>query len=61
MQNAEYVTQRNLLIPSAVAFANKKAGKYPQSNDERDAWNRAYHSKMNELAQTLSVCSRANN
>ena len=61
MQNAEYVVQRNALIPTAVAFANKKAGKNPQSNDDRDAWNRAYHSKMNQLAQTLSVCSRANN
>jgi hypothetical protein len=61
MQNAEYVAQRNALIPSAVAFANRKAGKNPQNNDDRDAWNRAYHSKMNELAQTLSVCSRANN
>jgi hypothetical protein len=61
MQNAEYVAQRNALIPSAVAFANRKAGKNPQGNDGRAAWNRAYHSKMNELAQTLSVCSRANN
>ena len=61
MQNAEYVKQRNALIPSAVAFANKKAGKNPQSNDERDAWNRAYHGKMNDLARTISVGSRANN
>jgi len=59
MQNAEYVTQRNLLIPSAVAFANKKAGKYPQSNDERDAWNRAYHGKMNDLARPLTSGQRA--
>lgn len=61
MQNAEYVTQRNALIPSAVAFANKKAGKNPQSNDDRDAWNRAFHGKMNDLVRTTGVCSRTNN
>ena len=54
MQNAEYVAQRNALIPSAVAFANKKAGVNPQSNEDRDAWNRAYHSKMNDLARPLT-------
>ncbi len=61
MQNTEYVAQRNALIPAAVAFANKKAGKYPQSNDERDAWNRAYHGKMNDLARATGICSRATN
>jgi len=61
MQNTEYVAQRNALIPSAVAFANKKAGKNPQSNDDRDAWNRAFHGKMNDLVRTTGVCSRTNN
>ncbi len=61
MQNAEYVKQRNALIPSAVAFANQKAGANPLTNDDRDAWNRAFHGKMNELARTTGVCSRANN
>ena len=60
MQNAEYVAQRNALIPSAVAFANKKAGKNPQNNDDRDAWNKAFHTKMNDLARSISVGSRAN-
>ena len=60
MQNAEYVAQRNALIPSAVAFANKKAGKNPQNNDGRDAWNKAFHTKMNDLARSISVGSRAN-
>ncbi len=54
MQNAEYGAMRNALIPSAVAFANKKAGVNPQSNEDRDAWNRAYHSKMNDLARPLT-------
>lgn len=51
MQNADYVEQRNALIPGAVAFANKKAGVNPTTNPERDAWNRAFHTKMNELAR----------
>ena len=54
MQNAEYVAQRNALIPSAVAFANKKAGGNPQSNADRDVWNRVYHAKMNDLARPLT-------
>ncbi len=58
MQNAEYVAQRNALIPSAVAFANKKAGVNPQSNNDRDAWNRVYHAKMNDLARTLTSPQR---
>ena len=58
MQNAEYVAQRNALIPSAVAFANRKAGKNPQSNEDRDAWNRAFHGKMNDLAQPLTSGQR---
>jgi len=61
MQNAEYVVQRNALIPSAVAFANKKAGVNPITNAERDAWNRVFHEKMNELARATGICSRANN
>lgn len=58
MQNAEYVAQRNALIPSAVAFANKKAGANPQSNEDRDAWNRVYHAKMNDLARPLTSNQR---
>ena len=54
MQNAEYVAMRNALIPSAVAFANKNAGVNPQSDEDRDAWNRAFHSRMNELARPLT-------
>lgn len=53
MQNADYVAQRNALIPRAVAHANKAAGANPQNNAGRDAWNRAYHSKMNDLAQKI--------
>ena len=48
MLNADYVAQRDALIPRAVAHANKAAGANPQSNTDRDAWNRAYHSKMND-------------
>ena len=58
MQNAEYVAQRNSLIPSAVAFANKKAGSNPQSNEDRDAWNRVFHAKMNDLARPLTSNQR---
>ena len=58
MQNAEYVAQRNALIPSAVAFANKKAGVNPQSNEDRDAWNRVFHAKMNDLARPLTSDQR---
>ena len=61
MQNAEYVAQRNALIPSAVAFANKAAGANPVTNPERDAWNRAYHAKMDELAKTIVNSTAANN
>ncbi len=61
MQNAEYVKQRNALIPSAVAFANQKAGDNPQSNEDRETWNRAFHSKMNDLARATGICSRATN
>lgn len=55
MQNAEYVAQRNALIPSAVAFANRKAGANPQSNENRDAWNKAFHAKMNDLARSIPL------
>lgn len=61
MLNADYVAQRDALIPHAVAHANKAAGANPQSNTERDTWNRAFHSKMNDLARTTGVCSRTNN
>jgi hypothetical protein len=54
MQNAEYVEQRNALIPSAVAHANRIAGANPQSNADRDVWNRAFHGKMNDLARPLT-------
>jgi len=54
MQNTEYVAQRNALIPSAVAFANKKAGANPQSNAGREAWNKAFHAKMDELSRSLT-------
>ncbi len=43
------------------SIANKKAGANPQSNADRDAWNRAFHGKMNDLARTTGVCSRTNN
>ena len=59
MQNAEYVVQRNALIPAAVRHANKAAGANPQSNAERDAWNRAFHRKMNNLARPLTSGQRA--
>jgi hypothetical protein len=58
MQNAEYVVQRNALIPSAVRHANKAAGANPQSNADRDAWNRAFHGKMNDLARPLTSGQR---
>ena len=60
MQNCDYVARRDALIPSAVAHANKAAGANPQSNADRDAWNRAYHSKMNDLARQLASCEAAN-
>ena len=61
MQNAEYVSQRNALIPSAVAHANRIAGANPQSNDDRDTWNRAFHGKMNDLARTITAHEAATN
>ena len=36
------------------AHANKAAGANPQSNADRDAWNRAFHGKMNDLARPLT-------
>lgn len=53
MQNYDYVAQRDALIPRAVAHANKTVGANPQSSAGRYAWNRAYHSKMNDLARKL--------
>ena len=54
MQNCDYVVQRDALIPRAVAHANKAAGANPASSAGRDAWNRAYHAKMNDLARSLA-------
>lgn len=59
MQNAEYVAQRDSLIPRAVSHANKAAGSRPQNNADRDAWNRAFHAKMNDLARPLTSGQRA--
>ncbi len=53
MQNADYVQQRNGLIPAAVNYANRIAGINPVSNAERDLWNRAFHGKMNDLARVF--------
>ncbi len=55
MQNAEYVAMRNALIPSATAHANRVAGANPLSNEDKDAWNRAFHGKMNDLARPLTT------
>lgn len=55
MQNCDYVARRDALIPRAVAHANRAAGANPQSNSDRDAWNRAFHTKMNDLARPLTT------
>jgi hypothetical protein len=55
MQNCDYVARRDALIPRAVAHANRAAGSNPQSNTDRDAWNRAFHGKMNDLARPLTT------
>jgi hypothetical protein len=54
MQNSEYVEQRDALIPRAEAHANRIVGANPQSNADRDVWNRAFHGKMNDLARPLT-------
>ena len=58
MQNAEYVAQRDALIPRAVRHANKAAGANPQSSADREIWNRAFHGKMTELARPLTAGQR---
>jgi hypothetical protein len=55
MQNCDYVARRDALIPRAVAHANRAAGTNPLNNDDRDAWNRAFHAKMNDLARPLTT------
>jgi hypothetical protein len=55
MQNCDYVAQRDALIPAAVRHANKAVGANPQSNTDREAWNRAFHTKMNDLARPLTA------
>lgn len=52
MTDKDYEIERNLLIPEALNFVNKQAGKIPDGDREKwnMKWNNAFHTKMNELA-----------
>jgi len=56
----EYIRKREKLIPIAVVYANKMCGsKVPKTDDDRikeqwaKFWNKAFHSKMDELVIEL--------
>ena len=53
MEDLKYVEARNLLIPHAERYANKKIGKKPWT--DRDtwiiAWNRTFLGEMDRLAK----------
>jgi hypothetical protein len=53
--NLEYILARDALIPTAENFANVEVGKFPQLRADNPEfsfkWNRAFHTKMNELAK----------
>jgi hypothetical protein len=57
----KYETARNMLIPQAEAYANKRNGAKCEVKNERKReewigkWNRDFHRKMNELAAPLLV------
>lgn len=50
----KYAIERNKLIPDAAAWADSVAGVSQicgtAMTDQADRWNKAFHSKMNELA-----------
>lgn len=50
--SGEYINARNKLIPVAEAFANKVI-KSTKDDAGKAAWNRAFHAKMNALAESL--------
>jgi hypothetical protein len=58
----DYEEQRDLLIPEAEKFANKEAGRRPGGvqPELKEAWNhrwnRAFLTKMDELARKAGLC-----
>jgi hypothetical protein len=55
----DYVRQRNMLIPAALKFADKKFGFVndgsPEDNEAWSAkWNSAFHGEMNRLWKEFS-------
>jgi hypothetical protein len=62
MNNAQYVSERNKLIPIAEKYADKVAGKKPRSNGDtletwNNKWNLAFHTQMNILAKNAGLVS----
>ena len=58
--NKEYTAQRNLLVPDAVAYADKVCGKnkgtrYKNHEAWGHAWNKVYHTEMNILAKKAGL------
>jgi len=53
-RDEKYVEEREKLIPIAVNYANAVVPTLDDYN-ALNAWNRAYHGKMNELAKILFI------
>ena len=58
MVDEEYVKERNKLIPMAVKYANKIAGKDPgEGNIDiwSGKWNKVFHTEMTRLAEEAKL------
>ena len=49
--NAEYVEQRNKLIPGSVAYA-RSVVPIMKTDSQKADWSKAFHTKMDSLAKT---------
>ena len=62
-KESAYEVARNKLIPEAEEYANKTAGTQPKKKHDRekwgDAWNLAFHTKMNTLAREEGLTDQA--
>ncbi len=58
-KNQDYIEARNMLIPLAEAFANKKHGTSPSLGEIREDWvrnwNKAFLGRMDSLAKEQGV------
>lgn len=59
MTDRVYEAQRNALIPKAEKHAYKITENLPRTGNNKEAWNNAwnfaFHSKMNELAKLAGI------